>query len=144
MKKQRIIAIIIFIVMLFSGIFLTKVGIDTTKNKKEEIQENINNENIKELEEQMASLLKEETNLKEELKTEKDNNKKTELNNKLNKNKEDKTEVEFEISKIKNGYYDNRAGLNESLFSGLIYMIPGVVLCITSFLVLLLKLKTSK
>ncbi len=145
MNRKIIIAIILFVVTLASGCLITKVGIDTVRETKTKIQEEKNSKNIKELEAKNETLLSQEKELKLELEQEKKINntseKYYELENKIKKISEDKVKNEFEISKIKNGYYDNQSGINESLGSGLIFIIPGIVLFMTSFFILIIGVK---
>lgn len=144
-KVQIIVAILLFIVTLAGGCLLIKQGINKVEETRIKIQNEKNNKNIKELEEKNDALVTQEKELNNELEAEKKQNgtsdKYYEIENKLKKISEDKLKIEFEISKIKNGYYNNQSGLNQSVTSGLIYIVPGIILCISSFIIIISKLK---
>lgn len=148
MKKRIFATITLFVITLASGCLLIKQGIEKAEETKIKIQEEKNNKNIKKLENKNAALIIQENELKLELKAEEKQNgtsdKYYEINNKIKKISEEKTKIEFEISKIKNGYYNNQSGLNESVASGLIYIFPGIVLCISSFIILITRIKKFK
>lgn len=147
-KTKIIITILLFIITITSGTFLIKIGIDTARETKIKIQEETNNQKIEKLEIEKEALNTQEKILKQEQLEEYSNNRESEkyseLENELKKITEDKKGLDFEISKIKNGYYNNEAGMNKSITSSLLYITPGIILCISSFIIIIFGIKKSK
>lgn len=147
-KTKIIITILLFIITITSGVFLIKIGIDTARETKIKIQEETNNQKIEKLEIEKEALNTQEKILKQEQLEEYSNNRESEkyseLENELKKITEDKKGLDFEISKIKNGYYNNEAGMNKSITSSLLYITPGIILCISSFIIIIFGIKKSK
>lgn len=149
MKKKRIItAIIIFVISLSSGLFLIKYGIDKTEEIKIEYQENTNQKNISEKEKSKEELLTLKKEKENKLTEEEKNNGYSEyyysLENEIKKIDEQVTEIEFEISKIKNGYYDNKASIDAGVKKGIVFILPGVALLIVSFIIIIINIKKRK
>ena len=146
-KKKAITAIILFILTLSSGLFLIKYGIDKTEKIKIEYQENTNKKNISEKEKSKEELLTQKKEKENKL-TEENQNGYTDycysLENEINKIEEQVTEIEFEISKIKNGYYDNKASIDAGVKKGIIFILPGVALLIISLVIIIINLKKRK
>lgn len=144
-KTRIIITILLFIVTITSGSFLIKVGIDTARETKIKLQEEKNNQKIEKLEIEQEALITQEATLKQEQLEEYSNNgeseKYSELETEIKKITEDKKGLDFEISKIKNGYYNNAAGMNKSVASSLLYITPGIILCMSSFIVVIFGIK---
>lgn len=144
-KTRIIITILLFIVTITSGIFLIKVGIDTARETKIKLQEEKNNQKIEKLETEKEALITQEATLKQEQLEEYSNNgeseKYSELETEIKKITEDKKGLDFEISKIKNGYYNNAAGMNKSVASSLLYITPGIILCMSSFIIVIFSIK---
>jgi isocitrate lyase len=144
-KKKIFLLIILCVTTLVTGMFLIKTGVQTISKTQTKLQNEKNSNNIKEFEKELIILTEEENELKIELNNEFQTNgnseKYTEIENKLKEISEDKTEIEFEISKTKNGYYDNQSGINESITSGLVYIIPGILLCIGTFMLVIVTIK---
>mgnify|MGYP003295698474 CR=1 FL=1 len=149
MKKKRIItAIIIFVISLSSGLFLIKYGIDKAEEIKIEYQENTNQKNISEKEKSKEELLTLKKEKENKLTEEEKNNGYSEyyysLENEIKKIDEQVTEIEFEISKIKNGYYDNKASIDAGVKKGIVFILPGVALLIVSFIIIIINIKKRK
>ena len=149
MKKKRIItAIIIFVISLSSGLFLIKYGIDKTEEIKIAYQENTNQKNISEKEKSKEELLTQKKEKENKLTEEEKNNGYSEyyysLENEIKKIDEQVTEIEFEISKIKNGYYDNKASIDAGVKKGIVFILPGVALLIVSFIIIIINIKKRK
>lgn len=145
-KKLKVLLLCLAcIVSLIGGLSLIKHGAQTIAKTQAEFQDKKNNKNIKEFEKQYDALTIQEQELNIELDNEFQSNgeseKYTELNSELKNIANKKKAIEFEISKIKNGYYDNKAGMNESIPSGLIYIIPGIILCMLSFILVIISIK---
>ena len=143
-KKKAITAIILFILTLSSGLFLIKYGIDKTEKIKIEYQENTNKKNISEKEKSKEELLTQKKEKENKLTEEKQNGYTDyyySLENEINKIEEQVTEIEFEISKIKNGYYDNKASIDAGVKKGIIFILPGVALLIISLVIIIINLK---
>lgn len=144
-KTRIIITILLFIVTITSGSFLIKVGIDTARETKIKLQEEKNNQKIEKLEIEKEALVTQEATLKQEQLEEYSNNgeseKYSELETEIKKITEDKKGLNFEISKIKNGYYNNAAGMNKSVASSLLYITPGIILCMSSFIIVIFGIK---
>lgn len=144
-KTRLIITILLFIVTITSGSFLIKVGIDTARETKIKLQEEKNNQKIEKLETEKEALITQEASLKQEQLEEYSNNgeseKYSELETEIKKITEDKKGLDFEISKIKNGYYNNAAGMNKSVASSLLYITPGIILCMSSFIIIIFGIK---
>lgn len=144
-KTRIIITILLFIVTITSGSFLIKVGIDTARETKIKLQEEKNNQKIEKLEIEKEALITQEATLKQEQLEEYSNNgeseKYSELETEIKKITEDKKGLDFEISKIKNGYYNNAAGMNKSVASSLLYITPGIILCMSSFIIVIFGIK---
>lgn len=144
-KTRIIITILLFIVTITSGSFLIKVGIDTARETKIKLQEEKNNQKIEKLEIEKEALITQEAILKQEQLEEYSNNgeseKYSELETEIKKITEDKKGLDFEISKIKNGYYNNAAGMNKSVASSLLYITPGIILCMSSFIIIIFGIK---
>lgn len=146
-KKKAITAIILFIFTLSSGLFLIKYGIDKTEKIKIEYQENTNKKNISEKEKSKEELLTQKKEKENKLTEEKQNGYTDyyySLENEINKIEEQVTEIEFEISKIKNGYYDNKASIDAGVKKGIIFILPGVALLIISLVIIIINLKKRK
>ena len=146
-KKKAITAIILFILTLSSGLFLIKYGIDKTEKIKIEYQENTNKKNISEKEKSKEELLTQKKEKENKLTEEKQNGYTDyyySLENEINKIEEQVTEIEFEISKIKNGYYDNKAIIDAGVKKGIIFILPGVALLIISLVIIIINLKKRK
>ena len=146
-KKKAITAIILFILTLSSGLFLIKYGIDKTEKIKIEYQENTNKKNISEKEKSKEELLTQKKEKENKLTEEKQNGYTDyyySLENEINKIEEQVTEIEFEISKIKNGYYDNKASIDAGVKKGIIFILPGVALLIISIVIIIINLKKRK
>ncbi len=146
-KKKAITAIILFILTLSSGLFLIKYGIDKTEKIKIEYQENTNKKNISEKEKSKEELLTQKKEKENKLTEEKQNGYTDyyySLENEINKIEEQVTEIEFEISKIKNGYYDNKASIDAGVKKGIIFILPGVALLIISLVIIIINLKKRK
>ena len=146
-KKKAITAIILFILTLSSGLFLIKYGIDKTEKIKIEYQENTNKKNISEKEKSKEELLTQKKEKENKLTEEKQNGYTDyyySLENEINKIEEQVTEIEFEISKIKNGYYDNKASIDAGVKKGIIFILPGVALLIISLVIIITNLKKRK
>ena len=146
-KKKAITAIILFILTLSSGLFLIKYGIDKTEKIKIEYQENTNKKNISEKEKSKEELLTQKKEKENKLTEEKQNGYTDyyyTLENEINKIEEQVTEIEFEISKIKNGYYDNKASIDAGVKKGIIFILPGVALLIISLVIIIINLKKRK
>lgn len=144
-KTRLIITILLFIVTITSGSFLIKVGIDTARETKIKLQEEKNNQKIEKLETEKEALITQEASLKQEQLEEYSNNgeseKYSELETEIKKITEDKKGLDFEIFKIKNGYYNNAAGMNKSVASSLLYITPGIILCMSSFIIIIFGIK---
>lgn len=144
-KIEIIIIFLICLVSLIGGILLIKHGAETIAKTQIKFQDEKNQKNIEELEKKYNALSTQEEELKADLDKEFQINgnseKYLEIENKIKKISEDKTEIDFEISKTKNGYYDNKAGINESIPSGIIYILPGIILCIISFILVVITIK---
>ena len=144
-KTRLIITILLFIVTITSGSILIKVGIDTARETKIKLQEEKNNQKIEKLEIEKEALITQEAILKQEQLEEYSNNgeseKYSELETEIKKITEDKKGLDFEISKIKNGYYNNAAGMNKSVASSLLYITPGIILCMSSFIIIIFGIK---
>lgn len=144
-KTRIIITILLFIVTITSGSFLIKVGIDTARETKIKLQEEKNNQKIEKLEIEKEALITQEATLKQEQLEEYSNNgeseKYSELETEIKKITEDKKGLDFEISKIKNGYYNNADGMNKSVASSLLYITPGIILCMSSFIIVIFGIK---
>ena len=141
-KKKAITAIILFILTLSSGLFLIKYGIDKTEKIKIEYQENTNKKNISEKEKSKEELLTQKKEKENKLTEEKQNGYTDyyySLENEINKIEEQVTEIEFEISKIKNGYYDNKASIDAGVKKGIIFILPGVALLIISLVIIIIN-----
>ncbi len=150
-KTTIILGLLILILSLIGSEFLIEKGIDKVLETKATLQEESNNQNISLLENQKEEFIKEEEKLiieqSEEYNLNGESKKYQEISNRLNKINEEKKEIDFEISKYKNGYYDNNASLNKSILSGLVYIIPGILVFIISLVLLIViaaKLKGSK
>lgn len=146
-KKKAITAIILFILTLSSGLFLIKYGIDKTEKIKIEYQENTNTKNISEKEKSKEELLTQKKEKENKLTEEKQNGYTDyyySLENEINKIEEQVTEIEFEISKIKNGYYDNKASIDAGVKKGIIFILPGVALLIISLVIIIINFKKRK
>lgn len=146
-KKKAITAIILFILTLSSGLFLIKYGIDKTEKIKIEYQENTNKKNISEKEKSKEELLTQKKEKENKLTEEKQNGYTDyyySLENEINKIEEQVTEIEFEISKIKNGYYDNKASIDAGVKKGILFILPGVALLIISLVIIIINLKKRK
>jgi preprotein translocase subunit SecF len=146
-KKKAITAIILFILTLSSGLFLIKYGIDKTEKIKIEYQENTNKKNISEKEKSKEELLTQKKEKENKLTEEKQNGYTDyyySLENEINKIEEQVTEIEFEISKIKNGYYDNKASIDAGVKKGIIFILPGVALLIISLVIIIINFKKRK
>lgn len=146
-KKKAITAIILFIFTLSSGLFLIKYGIDKTEKIKIEYQENTNTKNISEKEKSKEELLTQKKEKENKLTEEKQNGYTDyyySLENEINKIEEQVTEIEFEISKIKNGYYDNKASIDAGVKKGIIFILPGVALLIISLVIIIINFKKRK
>ena len=146
-KKKAITAIILFILTVSSGLFLIKYGIDKTEKRKIEYQENTNKKNISEKEKSKEELLTQKKEKENKLTEEKQNGYTDyyySLENEINKIEEQVTEIEFEISKIKNGYYDNKASIDAGVKKGIIFILPGVALLIISLVIIIINLKKRK
>lgn len=150
-KTTIILGLLILILSLIGSEFLIEKGIDKVLETKTTLQEKSNNQNISLLEAKKKDLIEEEESLAieqyEEYAVNGESERYQEISNRLTKINEDKKEIDFEISKYKNGYYDNNASLNKSILSGLIYIIPGTLLFIISLVIIIViavKLKGSK
>lgn len=146
-KNRIIITILLFIITITSGVFLIKIGVDTARETKVKIQEETNNQKIEKLETKKEALITQEATLKQEQLEEYSNNgeskKYSDLETEIKKITEDKKGLDFEISKIKNGYYNNEAGMNKSVTSSLLYITPGIILCISSFIIIIFSIKKN-
>lgn len=146
-KKYILIGIILFLVILGVGGTLITKGIFVTEETKVSEQEKTNEENIAELEKEKEELLPQESKLKASVNEEFKNNGFSEeyynLENDRKKISERITEIEFEISKIKNGYYDNKASIDKGVRKGVLFLFPGIAICIASFVVLIIFVKKS-
>jgi DNA-nicking Smr family endonuclease len=132
---------------LSSGLFLIKYGIDKTEKIKIEYQENTNTKNISEKEKSKEELLTQKKEKENKLTEEKQNGYTDyyyTLENEINKIEEQVTEIEFEISKIKNGYYDNKASIDAGVKKGIIFILPGVALLIISLVIIIINFKKRK
>ena len=140
-----IIVILLFITTLSSGCLLTKIGITKSIENRQKLQNERNNKKIEELEREKESLINEEETLKQEQLKECNTIGKTtkyeELTNRINKIEEDILKIDIEISKTKNGYYDNASGRNETLLSSLLLVTPGIILIICSIIIIIFGLK---
>lgn len=147
-KNLIIIGIIVFIISMICGELLIEKGINQVLATKTRIQVESNNKNISNLESKKEELITQEKTLiqeqTEEFSTNGESDKYKEISSKLTKISEDKKEIDFEISKYKNGYYDNNAGLNQSIFSGMVYVIPGVLVFIIGIVILIGMIKKFK
>lgn len=150
-KITIILGLLILILSLIGSELLIEKGIDKVLETKTTLQEESNNQNISLLEIQKKELIAEEENLIIEQLEERTNNGESkryqEISNRLTKINEEKKEIDFEISKYKNGYYDNNANLNKSILSGMVYIIPGILVFIISLVIIIViaaKLKGSK
>ncbi|MGN1371634.1 MAG: hypothetical protein ACI4XM_05120 [Candidatus Coprovivens sp.] len=144
-KIKIIIVILLFITTLSSGCLLTKIGITRSIENRQKLQNEKNNKKIEELEKEKETLINEEENLKQEQLKEYNTigktTKYTELTDRINKIEEDILKIDFEISKTKNGYYDNASGRNETLLSSLLLVTPGIILIIGSVIIIIFGLK---
>lgn len=145
--KYLIIGIFLFVAILGTGGFLIKKGITVANETKETEQTKTNEENIAELEKEKEELLPQESKMKASVNEEFKKNGFTEeyynLENKRKKISERITEIEFEISKIKNGYYDNKASIDEGVKKGIPFIFPGIAFCIASFVIIIIFIKKS-
>lgn len=140
-----IIVVVLFVISLGSGCLLIKEGIDTARDTKQKLQEEKNNQKIKELQKQKEALTIEEEALKKEQSIEYkkfgESKKYQELENKIKKLTEDKKSIDFEVVKTQNGYYNNPSDMNKSVASSLLYITPGIVLFIAAFAIIIFGLK---
>ena len=147
-KKKIILVIFLFIITLSSGLFLIKYGIDKSEKIKIEYQENTNQKNISEKEKNKEELLTQKKEKENKLTEEQNKNGYSEyyysIENEIDKLEQQVTEIDFEISKIKNGYYDNKASIDAGVKKGIIFILPGVALLIVSFVIIIINLKKRK
>lgn len=146
-KKYILIGIILFLVILGAGGALITKGIFVTEETKVEEQSKTNEDNIAELEKEKEELLPQESKLKASVNEEFKKNGFTEeyynLDNQRKKISDRITEIEFEISKIKNGYYDNKASIDEGVKKGIPFIFPGIAFVIGSFVVMFMFIKKA-
>lgn len=146
-NKTLIIGVFAFVLILGSGIFLMKTGFNVTEKTKVEEQQKTNDENISELEKEKAELEEQEITLRaaesEEFKTNGFSEEYYRIENELSNITDRIVEIEFEISKIKNGYYDNKASIDAGVSKGIYFLFPGIAICISSFVILVIYIKKS-
>lgn len=133
--KNKIIAIVILLVALLSGILLIRQGFIEVEETRIELQEKRNQDYLNLLRLEKKDLLTKQEELKTKRDTEYTKNGKSEeyksILKELNKVEETIELKDFEISKTLNGYYDNnKLDQNKSVFSGIKFIFPGIIILI--------------